>query len=76
MEQCRQSAVTAGELLSASRRARGHLWRRAGEEKDVSWLPLASWPSYIACAVAIRLLSLPLFSRRRRRSSVELSPSI
>ena len=42
VEQCRRAAVTAGELLSASRRARGRLWRRAGEEKATSWLPLAS----------------------------------
>ena len=39
----RGSQLTAGDLLSASRRAHGHLWRRAGVEKAALWLLFASW---------------------------------
>ena len=69
-------SYTAGDLLLGSRHARGRPQLRAGAGRAPSWLLLASEPRYLACAVAIRLLSPPLFSRRRRRSSVELSPSI
>ena len=72
----RRLSYTAGDLLLGSRCARGHPQLRTGAGKAPSWLLLASEPRYLACAVAVRLLSPPLFSRRRRRSSVELSPSI
>ena len=69
-------SYTAGDLLLGSRRMRGRPQLRAGVGKVPTLLLLASEPRYLACAVAVRLLSPPLFSRRRRRSSVELSPSI
>ena len=72
-EQYHRAAVTAGELLSASRRGRGHLWHHAGMEKAASWLVFASWPPFKACVVVVLLFSPPLFSRRRRQSSVELA---
>ena len=47
--------LIAGVLRSASRRNCGRPRRRAGAEKTPTWFPLASWPSYIACAVAVLL---------------------
>ena len=60
-----RSCYTAGDLRLASRRGRGHLWRRAGMEKSPAWLPCASEPRYLALAVAVCPRSLALFSFRR-----------
>ena len=65
--------LIAGELLFHSGRRRGHPWHRAGIGKAPLWLPLASWPAFIARASPPFFFSLPLFSRRHRRCSVELA---
>ena len=44
----RRLSYTAGDLLLASRRGRGHLWHHAGVVKAVAWLLLASKPRYLA----------------------------
>ena len=49
----RGSHLTAGDLLSASKRARGRLWRRAGVVKAVAWLLLASEPRYKAYVAVV-----------------------
>ena len=56
----RRLSYTAGDLLLASRRVRGRLWRRAGVEKAAAWLPLASWPSFIAWLSPFVSFSPPL----------------
>jgi len=38
----RRLSYTAGDLLFASRRGRGRLWRRTGTEGAPAWLPCAS----------------------------------
>ena len=68
-----RSHLIAGGLLLGSRRARGRPQLRAGVGKAPSWLPLASWPAFIARASPPFSFSLPLFSRRHRRCSVELA---
>ena len=73
MNSARRLSYTAGDLLLASRRARGRVRLRAGVVKVTAWLLLASWPPFKACAVVVLLFSSPLFSRRRRHSSVELA---
>ena len=50
----RGSHLTAGDLLSASKHARGHLWCRAGVVKAVAWLLLASEPRYKAYVAVAR----------------------
>ena len=71
----RRLSYTAGDLLLSSRRACGRPQLHADAGKAPLWLLLASEPRYLACAVAVRLLSPPLFSRRRRRCSVVRLPS-
>ena len=56
----RESHLTAGDLLLVSRRARGHLRLRAGEEKAAAWLLHSSWPHFKASDVAVLLRFLPL----------------
>ena len=56
---CRLS-YTAGDLLLASRRARGRVRLRAGVGKAMTWLLLASWLPFKACVVAVLLLSSSL----------------
>ena len=66
MNSNRGSQLTDGELRLSSSRACGRLRLRAGAEKTPTWFPLASWPSYIACAVAVLLLFISSVRRRRR----------
>ena len=61
----------AGDLRFASRRARGHPRLRAGMGKAPAWLPCASGPSLRPKPSPFFAVSLPLFSRRHCRSSVE-----
>ena len=77
MNSNRGSQLTVYDLPSASRRDCGRPWLCAGMGKAPAWLLFASWPSYKACVVVV--LRFPfsyVFSRRHRRCSVELSPSI
>jgi len=56
----RGSHLTVGDLLLSSRRARGHLRRRAGMGKAPAWLLLTFEPRYKAYVAAVLLLFLPL----------------
>ena len=56
----RRLSYTAGDLLLASRRARGRVRLRAAMGKVAAWLLLASWPPFKACAVAVLLISSSL----------------
>ena len=46
LNSARRLSYTAGDLLLASRRGRGHLRRRAGAVKAVAWLLLDSESRY------------------------------
>ena len=65
----------AGDLRFASRRTRGRPRLRAGMGKAPAWLPCASGRSLRPKPSPFFAVSLPLFSRRRCHSSVELLPS-
>ena len=49
----RRLSYTAGDLLLASRRGRGRLWRRAGVEGAPAWLPCASELRYKTYTIAV-----------------------
>ena len=68
-------SYTAGDLRFASRRAHGRPRLRAGVGKAPAWLPCASGRSLRPEPSPFFVVSLPLFSRRRCHSSVELLPS-
>ena len=55
-----RSHLIAGCLLLGSRRACGRPQLCAGAGKALSWLPLASWPAFIARASPPFFFSLPL----------------
>ena len=46
LNSARRSSYTAGDLRFGSSHDRGHLRRRAGAEKALTWLPCASEPRY------------------------------
>ena len=58
----RRLSYTAGDLLLASRRGRGHLWCRAGAEEAHAWLPCASEPRYKDRDAVVVVFLPPLFS--------------
>ena len=68
-------SYTADDLRFASRHTRGRPWLRASVEKAPTWLPCASSHSLRPKPSPFFAVSLPLFSRRRCHSSVELLPS-
>ena len=68
-------SYTAGDLRFASRRARGRPRLHAGVGKAPAWLPCASGRSLRPKPSPFFVVSLPLFSRRHCRSSIEPSPS-
>ena len=68
-------SYTASDLWFASRHARGRPRLRAGMGKAPAWLPCASGRSLRPKPLPFFAVSLPLFSRRHCRSSVEPSPS-
>jgi len=57
----RGSQLTDGELRSSSRRVRVQFRCRAGVDKAAAWLPLASWPSFIAWLSPFVSFSPPLY---------------
>ena len=60
MNSTRGSQLTDGELRSSSRRVRVQFRCRAGVDKAAAWLPLASWPSFIAWLSPFVSFSPPL----------------
>ena len=78
-----RSHLIAGSLLLGSRRVRGRAQLRAGVGKAPSWLPLASWPAFIARASPPFFFSFPvlfqspppLLRRARIASSAQTSLS-
>ena len=66
---------TAGDLLLVSRRARGHLRLRVGEEKAAAWLLRPSWPHFKASNVAVVHRFLPLLFSSPPCYSIKLAPS-
>ena len=68
-------SYTAGDLRFASRRVRGRPRLRAGVGKAPAWLPCASGRSLRPKPSPFFAVSLPLFSRRHCRSSIEPSLS-
>ena len=75
MNSVHRRSYTADDLRFASGRARGCPRLRAGVGKAPAWLPCASGRSLRPKPSPFFAVSLPLFSRRHYRSSVEPSPS-
>ena len=69
-------SYTTGDLRFTSRRARGRPRLRVGVGKAPAWLPCASGLSLRPKPSPFFAVSLPLFSRRHCRSSVEPAPSL
>ena len=68
-------SYTAGDLRFASRHACGRPRLHTGVGKAPAWLPCTSGRSLRPKPSPFFAVSLPLFSRRHCRSSVEPSPS-
>ena len=73
LNSARRLSYIAGDLLLSSSRACGRPCLRAGMGKTPGWLPCASELRYKTCFAVVFAVFIALFSRRRRRCSVELT---
>ena len=73
LDSARRLSYIAGDLLLGSSRTCGRPWLRTGAGKTPAWLPCASELHYKTCFAVIFAVFIALFSRRRRRCSVELT---